>query len=140
MNRTKAHWNSILWIEAVGFSALIALSWVTEAVRLPHFVFGEAFTPNWHRAELRSLVIFLVWLAVYRATRRLLERLHYLEDFMRMCGWCRKIYCDGQWVPTEQFLKSQFATSTTHGMCPDCLANGVRQLETLDNAPVTPQG
>lgn len=139
MNQTKARWNSILWIEASGFSILILLSWITEAVRIPHFVFGESFVPNWNRAELRTVVIFLVWLAVYRATRRLLERLHYLEDFLRMCGWCRKVHCDGQWVPFEHFLKSQFATSTTHGMCPDCHANGVRQLNELDDRRVPAQ-
>ena len=138
MNRTKARWNSILWIEATGFSTLIILSWITEAARIPHFIFGEAFSPNWHRSALRSIVILIVWLSVHRATRRLLERLHYLEDFMRMCSWCRKINCDGEWVPIEQFLSSQFSTRTTHGMCPECHAKGVRQLESLDTGPTPP--
>lgn len=134
MNRTKARWNTILWIEAFGFSILIALSWLTEAVHIPHLIFKESFTPNLHRAELRSIVILLVWFAVNRSTRRLLERLHYLENFTRMCGWCRKIHCEGQWVPVEQFLKSQFASRTSHGMCPECHAKSMRQLETMENS------
>lgn len=75
--RDKGAGNSILWMEAAGFSLLIALSWLTEAVRIPHFLFGEAFAPNWHRALLRSVVIFLVWASVHLATKRLLKRLHY---------------------------------------------------------------
>ena len=54
MNETKERGDSILWIEAFGFSLLIVLSWLTEIVRIPHFVFGESFTPNWHRALLRT--------------------------------------------------------------------------------------
>jgi ABC-type Mn2+/Zn2+ transport system permease subunit len=57
MKETKGKGNSILWIEAFGFSVLIMFSWLTEAIRIPHFIFGEPFAPNWHRAILRTVVI-----------------------------------------------------------------------------------
>lgn len=135
MTKTRQRWNSILWIEVCGFSLLIVLSWVTEAIRIPHFIFGEPFTPNWLRAALRTVVILLIWLWVHRATKRLLKRLYYLEDFLRVCGWCRKICCDGEWVPMEKYFNSQFSTRTTHGMCPECLKNSVKVIEAMNDSP-----
>ena len=129
MTKTRKRWNSILWIEVFGFSFLIVLSWLTEAVRIPHLIFNESFTPNWHRAGLRTAVILLIWLWVHRATKRLLRRLYYLEDFLRVCGWCRKICCDGEWVAMERYFNSQFATRTTHGMCPACLKTSVNEIQ-----------
>jgi hypothetical protein len=111
----------ILWVEATAFSLIITLSWLTEAIRLPHLIYGEQFTPNWKRAILRTVVILLIWLWVNLATRKLLKRLHYLEEFLRVCSWCRKVDYQGEWLDMEKYLKSKFATKTSHGMCPDCL-------------------
>jgi hypothetical protein len=128
MKPTKKKWNPILWVEALGFSLLIALCWLTEAVRLPHLIYGESFTPNWHRALFRTIVVSLVWLSVHLATRRLLKRLHYLEEFLRVCGWCRKVCHDGEWLEMEKFLNSKFATKTSHGMCPECMKKEIENL------------
>jgi hypothetical protein len=130
--------NSILWIEAFGFSLLILLTWLTELVRIPHALFGEAFTPDWRRAVLRTVVILLVWTSVHVATRRLLQRLHYLEEFLRICGWCRKVCHDGEWLTMEDYFNSKFATRTSHGMCPECLKKGVDQLKSKVNPPAAP--
>jgi len=46
MNKTKERWNSILLHESFGFSLMIALSWLTELFRIPHYLFAEPFTPN----------------------------------------------------------------------------------------------
>ena len=119
MKRTKERWNSILWIEAVGFSFLILLSWLTELIEVPHFIFKEPIAPNWHRPFLRTVMILLVWGWVHFATRRLLQRLHYLEEFLRVCGWCRRVCHDDEWLTMEDYFDSKFATRTTHGMCPD---------------------
>ena len=131
--------NSILWVEAIGFSMLMLLSWLTEVVRLPYFLFGEAFVPNWQRAVIRSLVILLVWGWVHIATKRLLKRLHYLEDFLRICGWCRKVCHEGEWLELEKYFSSRFATTTTHGMCPACLKQKVEEIGAA-NPPLPPPG
>jgi hypothetical protein len=113
--------NRILWVEATAFSLLIALSWLTEVIRVPHLIYGESFTPNWHRAIIRTVVILLIWFWVNLATRKLLRRLHYLEEFLRVCSWCQKVSSGNEWIGMETYLKSKFATKTSHGMCPDCL-------------------
>ncbi len=128
MKQTKKGWNPILWIEAFGFSLIIVLSWLTEAMRLPHFIFGEPFVANWERAILRTVVVLLIWAWVHLATRRLLKRLHYLEEFLRVCSWCRKVCHDGKWLTMEEYFNSKFATQTSHGMCPDCMKEAVKNL------------
>ncbi|HXC35411.1 MAG TPA: hypothetical protein VNV43_06015 [Candidatus Acidoferrales bacterium] len=131
MKRIKGR-NSILWVEAAGFSLVIILSWLTEFLRIPHYLFGESFVPNWHRAILRTLVIGAIWLWVYWITRRLLKRLHHLEEFLRICSWCRKVCHDEQWLGLEDFFNSKFATRTSHGMCPECLKKKVQELSHED--------
>lgn len=129
MKLLKGKPDRILWVEACGFSFLILLSWLTELMRIPHFIFGEPFNANWHRAILRTVMILLVWAWVHAATKRLLKRLHYLEAFLRICGWCRKVCHDGEWLSMEEYFNSKFATQTTHGMCPECLKKSVQELK-----------
>jgi len=135
MDQTKKQGDTILWVEAFGFSIIIALSWLTEILRVPHLIFGEPFEVNWHRAILRTAVVALIWLWVHLATRRLLKRLHYLEGFVRVCGWCRKVCREDEWLTMEQFFSSQFSTKTTHGMCPECMAKGVTELNETPPQP-----
>lgn len=121
MEETKAKTDKVLWVIAAGFLFMIMMSWLTEWLRLPHYFLGEPFAPDWKRALLRTVVILLIWLWVHRLVRRLLRRLHYLEEFLRVCGWCRKVCHDGEWMAMEQYFRSKFATRTSHGMCPECL-------------------
>jgi len=121
--------NGILWVEATAFSLLIILSWLTELFRFPHLVFGEPFTPNWTRATLRTIVILFIWLWVFLGTRKLLRRLHYLEEFVRVCSWCRKVSHEDEWLEMESYFNSKFDTKTSHGMCPDCLQKHREEIE-----------
>jgi hypothetical protein len=127
----------ILWVEAAAFSLIIALSWLTEVIRIPHLLYGEQFIPNWHRAILRTVVVLLIWLWVNIATRRLLKRLHYLEEFLRVCSWCRKVCYEGEWLEMEKYLKSKFATKTSHGMCPHCLQKSKNEIAAADKPATT---
>jgi hypothetical protein len=123
----------ILVVEALGFLVIIVLSWMTEIARIPHLLFGESFTPNWHRALLRTVVVISVWISVHIATKRLLRRLHYLEEFLRICSWCRKVGYGEEWLELEKYFNSKFHTRTTHGMCPDCLKKKVDELAAGDS-------
>ena len=129
--------NRILWVEATAFSLIIVLSWLTEVVRFPHLIFNESFTPNYHRAILRTIVLIVIWLWVHLATRKLLKRLHYLEEFLRVCSWCRKVSYGNEWLDMETYLRSKFATKTSHGMCPDCLQKKKNELAAADKPTTT---
>jgi hypothetical protein len=131
--------NSILKVEAIGFSFLIVMTWLAEALKIPHYLFDEPFAPNWKRAILRTIVMLLIWAWVHLMTRRLLKRLHYLEDFLRICSWCRKVCHDDEWLGMEQYFNSKFAMRTSHGMCPECLKKKVQEMTPAQNPPAKPE-
>ena len=92
--------------------------------------------PNWRRVIWETIAIVAVWVGVNFATSRILLRLQRLEDFLRVCAWCKKVEHDEQWVPFEQFLDRGLNTRATHGMCPHCasqFAAGVRAMAVKRN-------
>jgi hypothetical protein len=116
----KTHPKYIYWIEAIGFTAIIALSWANELIGLPGIIFGGPVTTNWHAAIIETCIALLVLSAVHLMTRKILKRLYYLEEFLRVCSWCRKIGYNGTWVPIEEYFGREFATKTSHSICPEC--------------------
>lgn len=116
----------ILAVEIIGFMMIIALSWVNELLGLPGWLFGGRHRVNWPESLLETTVIVIVAIPVILITRRLIARLHYLEEFVRACAWCKKLNVRGQWVPMDQFLEINFDTPTSHGICPTCHAEQTR--------------
>jgi hypothetical protein len=110
----------ILSYETVGFAFLILLSWLNELISLPHLVFGTSEHASLHEATMESVALVAVWLVVVLLTKRLLGRLFYLEDFLRVCAWCRKIGYEDEWTSLEDYFDRGFGIETSHGMCPAC--------------------
>jgi len=75
------------------------------------------------------LLFLAVWLLVSNSTRRLLRQVRQLEDFLRVCSWCRRIDYKGEWMPLEEFMEQGFDTPTTHGICPECLRQKKEAIE-----------
>jgi hypothetical protein len=67
---------------------------------------------------------------------RMIHRLRYLESFVVLCSWCRRVREGDEWVELERFLAARRA-HTSHGLCPDC---ELRMLEELVSAPRSPGG
>jgi hypothetical protein len=118
INRKKAQ--KILWYETIGFLFLITLSWLNELISLPHLIFGSGEHSSIHEALIETVVLVGVWLIVVTFTSQLLGRLHYLEGFLRVCAWCRKIGHEDKWMTLENFFAQGFAMKTSHGMCSEC--------------------
>lgn len=135
MKQTKKSTDSILRQEALGFSIIIALSWATEFFQIPHLIFGEPPSVNWHRALLRTFVVLAIWLWVHLATKKVLKRLHHLEEFLLVCSWCRKVGHEGEWLTMEQYFGSQFDTETSHGMCPECAQKAHERIHSKPPMP-----
>jgi len=114
--------STILAYEVVGFLAIIALSWLNELLGVPRLIFGSDHLGGWHESLLETIIILLVAVPVIVLTQRLGARLHYLEDFLRLCAWCRRLSIDDEWVPIEGFLQRKFDTRASHGICPTCKA------------------
>jgi len=120
----------VLTYESLGFLAIISLSWLDELLSLPSLLLhGNPYIPDFRESTVEMLLILAVWLLVAGATRRLLNRLHYLEEFLRVCAWCHRIHHKGRWLPIEELFQQGFDTPTTHGICPHCLARNKATME-----------
>jgi hypothetical protein len=108
MKITRKTASRILWYESAGFLMLMVLSWLDE------------YHDSWHESAVECAAVLFVWIVVFYFTKRLVSRLYYLEGFLRVCAWCKKINLNERWVPLEQYFADGFHTETTHGMCPMC--------------------
>jgi len=113
----------VVLYQHAGFLVVFVLCFFDELIRLPGLVFsGYPLQFEFGRSTVAMLVVLAVWALVSVSTGRILNRLRYLEKFMRVCSWCHHIDYKGEWMPMEEFLKQGFDTPTTHGICPKCLA------------------
>ena len=113
----------VLVHQSVGFLAILALTWLDELLTLPSLLFGDQpYIFSFQESALKTLIVLAVWFLMIGSTRRVLSRVRYLEGFMRVCSWCRRIDFKRNWISLEEFLQKGFDTPTTHGICPTCLA------------------
>jgi hypothetical protein len=111
----------VLWYECAGFTLIILLAWLDELTELPSIFFGGAgHMSDWRDSAVLTLLILVVWGVVFLFTRRLLAHLYYLEGFLRVCAWCRKVGHGEKWLPLEKYFEEGFDIETTHGVCPEC--------------------
>jgi len=129
----------IVVYQNLGFLGIMAIGYLDELIKLPALIFsGEPFV--FSRSTLDMLIVLAVWLLVSASTRRILERVRYLEKFMRVCGWCRRIDYRGEWMRLEDFMAQGFDTPTTHGICPECLSQqkaAAERAKKLRKSPVS---
>src|SRR5580704_4482539 len=121
MNKNSQLTKIVLY-QNLGFLGILVLCFLDDLLQLPGLIFSDhPFAFVYRRSTLDILLVFGVWFLVSRSTRRILERVQYLEKFMRLCAWCRRINFKGDWMPLEEFMRQGFDTPTTHGICPKCL-------------------
>lgn len=126
--KTETYISKILWYQSIGFSLIIAFSWIAEFLDSSKY-FGEPAMPfNWREGLLENIIVLIVAVPLMLLTKKLLSRLYYLEGFLRVCAWCKKLEDNGQWIPIENFFKEHFKTESSHGICPECLAETRKKL------------
>ncbi len=119
--KTNPQVRRVVLFQNLGFMAIIILGVLDELIRLPGLI--AAHHPFAFLLQLPTLEVLLtlaIWYLVSTSTRRVLEHLHYLEGFLRVCAWCRRINYKGDWMRLEDFMQQGFDTPTTHGICPEC--------------------
>lgn len=58
-----------------------------------------------------------------------------LSGLLPICGWCKKIRDDsGYWNSVEGYLTKQSGVNITHGICPECQAKMMADLDKLAGA------
>lgn len=129
----------ILVYEAIGFLAILAMILVDEIYEIPerYFAAYTNHTELWE-GSFEVIMILLIAIAILLPTHRLVKRLFYLEEFLRVCAWCGKIHHEEKWISLEKYFASGFDTKTTHGMCPDCFERTKGELS--PNPVILPRG
>jgi hypothetical protein len=126
----------VLSYQSFGFLAIIALCWLNSLLGLPSLILEEQIgVADLKSPILQMLLILAVWLLVGSSTRRTLERLKYLEQFLHVCAWCHRIDCKKEWMPMEKFLEQGLNTTTSHGICPECLEKHAESLGRTKKQP-----
>jgi hypothetical protein len=119
MNSKLARW--LLWGEALGFIAIILLSWLDALVGFRGFLFGEqSLQSSWHESLLETCIVLVVAVPVLMFTDRMVRRLYYMDSYLKICAWCQKINHDNEWLTLDDFTVSGLKKDPTHGICPEC--------------------
>lgn len=121
----------VLLYELLGFGLIVVLSWADELIGLPARLFsGNVSQGGWQEIVLETLIVLAVAAGTMYFTSRLVRRLLYLEQFLRICAWCQKINYDGKWLPFADFVRaaSEERLHCTHGICDQCAEEVMKSL------------
>ena len=128
MRQQRVYEKLILLLELLGFGAVLLLIWLDEYVDVPFRFLGALKTqPRPQEYWFESCAILLLGTAIVAATLWVFRRLRFLEHFIRVCAWCRKVEVGGQWVSFEDYMKLQHDVKATHGICPECRASAAKR-------------
>ena len=118
MNKKK-----IIIYQIGGFVLIIFFIWLNEVFDLPHVIFKTPPTPN-NVAEsiLESLAVLCIVVFTVGVSIKLLKEIRHLENFLRICCMCKKIYdCDKkEWLPMENYFDTHSKVKFSHCFCPEC--------------------
>ena len=141
MKQSRRSNKLILLTEATGFGVLLFITWLDEGVALPRHWLGTWFGPGtFHEAILESIAIIIVGTSVTLYTNYLLNRLYYLENFLRVCAWCKKIHFEDKWISMEEYLKHAGNIECSHGICEVCEEKVKQEYEDHRSASAKIQG
>jgi hypothetical protein len=111
----------LIFAELIGFAIVIFILWANEVFDFPHLLFGAKATPiNWIESIFETALIIVLCGCTSFFTWRLLERIKYLEGFLPVCSFCKRIRVSDDWIPIEDFISKRSEAVFSHGLCPDC--------------------
>ena len=105
----------------VAFAGIILISWADEIYDLPYLLYGAEPTPaNYFEASMETGWALFVMFLVLASTQALLKQIRYLEGFLPVCSFCKKIRVGKEWVPIEHYLHEHSRVEMTHSLCAVC--------------------
>jgi hypothetical protein len=120
---------AVLIYEALGFLLVMGVIWADETFNLPHYLLGAPGTLRWQEAAWESGLVFLLGVLTLCLTYRDLNRIRYLEGFLPVCSYCKRIRAGDHWIPIEEYISDHSAAYFSHGLCPDCLKREYPEFE-----------
>lgn len=138
---------------AVVFSVVAAVVWA-GADGLSGHVYMSALHAVWNTAIRLASFLAIGWsvsttrkvLATERneaeALRRSMSEIKVLESFLPICAQCKKIRNQkGEWQVLESYIGEHANTQFSHGYCPECLQEAMREAGLTDHpSPHPPPG
>ena len=118
-----------------GFLLIIVFSWFDELYMHPFFENQPPWIKNYWEVVFETLSVLLVAVPVLIFTRRMLNRLYYLEGFFRVCSWCKRVEDADRWIPFETYVRKNLNADTSHGICHDCLADAKAEMSKTNPTP-----
>ena len=110
-----------LHYQLIGFGGVLVIFWIDQMFDIPHQLFGGNETvADWVEAIVESILIIGLCAITVTLTSRLLKRIAYLEGFLHVCCFCKRIRIEEEWIPIEKFLSEKTSLSMSHTYCPDC--------------------
>ena len=119
--KQSVYWQkAVIWL-SLGFLTIIVLTWLDAVFDFAHYIVGSEFqTERAGDTAIETVVILMLWILSAYKVYQIVSRLSYLESFVHMCAWCRRIEKDNEWLSLEQHLERSGGQAVSHGVCPDC--------------------
>ncbi|MEA2063215.1 MAG: hypothetical protein U9P14_05935 [Gemmatimonadota bacterium] len=120
--------------ELAGFAIVILVVWANEIFDLPHRLLGAPATPvNWMECISETIIILILLCFVLYFSYRALKKIKYLEGFLPVCSFCKRIRVGEQWIPIEEYIRDNSEAEFTHGLCPECVEKYYKEFLDKDN-------
>ena len=85
---------------------------------------------------LLGLIVSCIILFLVNSLVKERERIKVLEGLLPICSYCKKIRDDegkesgaGDWIRIEQYISHRTDADFSHGICPECYAKVMKELE-----------
>jgi hypothetical protein len=111
----------VIIYQLIGYGILLFLIAGDEVFDFPHTVFGFQATPtNWVEALIESSYIIVLCLFSIYLSLRLLKEIKFLEGYLPICSFCKKIRDGKDWRSIEGYVSEHSEALFSHGLCPEC--------------------
>jgi len=120
ITKNKIMGRAILY-QLIGYAILLFLISGDEIFDFPHTVFGGIATPiNWTETFIEaSYIVFLGAFTIY-LTFHFLKRIKFLEGFLPICSYCKKVRKGDEWTSLEEYMSDHSEALLSHSLCPEC--------------------
>lgn len=107
--------------QVFGYVILLFLIIGDEVLDIPHYIFGAPSTPiNWAEAIIEGMYVLLLGTFTIYLSLRFLNKIRFLEGFLPICSFCKKIRKGNDWASLEKYMSDHSEARFSHGLCPEC--------------------
>lgn len=122
------YWQKALLWQSLGFMTVLILTWSDALFDLTHVILGLPHRElDLDRTVITTGVLVLLWMFSAYKIYLVVSRLSYLESFLHVCAWCRKIEYNNHWLSLEAHFSRKTGGKVSHGICPECSEKVVSQ-------------